>query len=325
MNYDLDGNPINPTLYPQVLTGGAISALGVNVSASQVNFNNGSILNAKTWRAFTPKLGLSYQFTPTLFAFADFAKGFNAGGFNNRALNLATALPYDPETVKTYEAGIKSDWLDRHLRVNITGFYNDYSNLQTSVSVFSPVSGTYVSTRGNAPAAHTAGFELETSAQPIRQLALTFNTTYLETRYDDYASPALGSVAAYSYTGKQFSGQPKWQHFASATWSQPLAGRGTFKLGASGNYLTSYYSDALNNAQYRIAGHGYANAFASYQTEDQRWTFTLTARNLTNSFYFTSLSPVGAPLKSGPYAGTQLLQGAQNPPRTIFFKAAFAY
>jgi len=325
INDDLDGNPINPALYPQVLTGGAIPALGVTVAASQVNFNNGSILNQKTWRAFTPKLGISYQVTPDFFVFADYAKGFDAGGFNNRALNLATALPYDPENVNTYEAGIKTDWLDHHLRVNLTGFYNDYSNLQTSVSAYSPVSSTYVSTRGNAPAAHTDGFELETSAQPTRRVALTFNATYLETRYDDYAAPAYGTVPAYSYTGKQFAAQPKWQYFGSASWSVPIDGHGTLKIGASGNYLTSYFSDTLNSAQYRIAAHGYANAFVTYQTPDQHWTFTLTARNLTNSFYYSSLSPVGAVLRAGPYAGTQLVQGAQNPPRTIFFKAAFSY
>jgi len=325
INDDLNGNAIDPALYPQVLTGGSIPALGVSVSSSQVNFNNASILNAKTWRAFTPKVGLSYQFTPTIFGFVDFAKGFDAGGFNNRALTLATALPYDPETVKTYEGGIKTDWFNHRLRVNTTGFYNDYSNLQTSVSVYSPVSGTYVSTRGNAPSAHTDGFELETSAQPVSNLSLVFNTTYLETRYDNYASPALGSVAAYNYTGKQFSGQPKWQHFASASYSVPIQGYGAVKLGVSGNYLTSYFSDNPNSPQYRIAAHGFANAFVSYQTEDKRWTFTLTARNLTNSLYFTSLSAVGAPIKAGPYAGTQLVQGAQNAPRTIFFKVAFSY
>ncbi|HWU02416.1 MAG TPA: TonB-dependent receptor, partial [Novosphingobium sp.] len=124
----------------------------------------------KVWRNFTPKVGLSYQFTPTIFGFASVAKGVDAGGFNNRATSLASALPYDQETVTTYEAGFKTDWLNHHLRVNATGFYNDYRNLQATASVISPTNGTLVSARSNAPRAHTAGFELETTAQPTQHL-----------------------------------------------------------------------------------------------------------------------------------------------------------
>jgi|GEM_PF-5531029 iron complex outermembrane receptor protein len=43
-----------------------------------------------------------------------------------------------------------------------------------------------------------------------------------------------------------------------------------------------------------------------------------TGCNLANKFYFTSLTAIGAALKAGSYAGTTLLEGAQNPPRTIF-------
>lgn len=325
LNYDLDGNPINPALYPQVLTGGPIPTLGVNVAATQVNFNNSGVLNRKTWHAFTPKAGLSYQITPTIFVFANYAKGFDAGGFNNRALTLATALPFNPETVNTFEGGFKTDWFDRRLRINATGFYNDYKNLQTAVSAFSPISGTYVSTRGNAPSAHTQGFELETSAQPTNNLSLAFNVTYLKTKYDDYSAPALGTVPAYNYTGKQFPGQPKWQYFASADYSIPIDNLGTITLGGSVNWQTGYFSDQLNTAQYRIGAKHFVNGFISFETTDQHWDFTLTARNIGNEFYYSTLSPVGTPIRSGPYAGTQLLQGAQNAPRTIFFKVGYKY
>lgn len=325
VNDDLDGKAIDPALYPQVLTGGAIPALGVNVAATQVNFNNSTVLNAKTWHAFTPKAGLSYQVTPTAFVFFNYAKGFDAGGFNNRALTLATALPYSPETVNTYEGGFKTDWFDHRLRINATGFYNDYSNLQTSVSAYSPISGTYVSTRGNAPSAHTDGFELETAAQPLQHLSLAFNVTYLQTRYDDYAAPSYGTVPAYNYTGKVFSGQPQWQYFASASYDIPVGSLGTFTLGGSVNWQTSYFSDTLNSPQYRIPPKHFINGFVSFETADRHWNFTLTARNIGDEYYFSTLSPIGAALKAGPYAGTLLLQGAQNPPRTIFFKVGYKY
>ncbi|WP_242495892.1 TonB-dependent receptor domain-containing protein [Sphingobium fuliginis] len=92
VNYDLDGHPIDPTFYPQVKTGGAIPALGVTVAATQVNFDNSGVLNKKTWHAFTPKAGISYQATPTIFLFANYAKGFDAGGFTAR-LTLPPRCP----------------------------------------------------------------------------------------------------------------------------------------------------------------------------------------------------------------------------------------
>ncbi len=290
-----------------------------------MNFNNAAVLRKLTSHAFTPKLGLSYQLTPSVFLFVNYAKGFDAGGFNNRALTLATALPYAPEKVDTFEGGFKSDWFDRRLRVNATGFYNDYKDLQTAVSAFSPISNTFVSTRGNAPSAHTTGFELETSAQPVTQLSLAFNVTYLETVYDDYASPAVGTIPAYNYTGNQFPGQPKWQYFASASWDQPVGNAGSVKFGGSINWQTGYYSDTLNNAQYRVGGKTFINAFIGFQTPDKRWDFTLTARNIANKFYYSTKTPVGAPFRTGIYTGTQLVQGAQNPPRTIFFKVGWKY
>lgn len=325
LNHDLDGRPIDPSLYGQVSTGGAIPALGVAVSAAQVNFSNATVLNRKTWHAFTPKAGLSWQATPTAFLFASYARGFDAGGFNNRALTLATALPYDPETVNTYEAGIKTDWFDRRLRLNLTGFYNDYSDLQTAVSAFSPISGTYVSTRGNAPSAHTEGFELETSAQPVADLSLAFNVTYLKTRYDDYSAPARGTVPAYDYTGNEFPGQPRWQYFASADYAIPIGTAGAVTIGGSVNWQTRYFSDALNSPQYRIGGKHFVNAFIGFETRDKHWSFTLTGRNLGDDFYFSTLTPVGTPFRAGPFAGTLLTQGPQNPPRTIFLKAAWRY
>ena len=331
VNDDLSGNPIDPVAYPQVLTGGAIPALGLNILATQINFNNAAALNAKTWRAFTPKAGLSYQVTPTIFAFVDYAEGFDAGGFNNRALNIQTALPYNPEHVHTYEGGFKTDWFDHHLRINATGFYNDYSDLQQQVSVFNPNYGTgaYVSTRGNAKSAHTDGFELEISGQPTSRLNLGVNVSYLETRFDDYSSPQIvGGVPSYNYNGDPFSGQPKWQYFGSATYTVPVPQYGRFSLGVNGNWQTSFNSGLLNTTAptyiYPIDAHGFLNAFVSFETEDGHWTFTLTGRNLTNSVYFTSLTQIGA-VAGGTYKGVVLTEGAQNPPRTVFLKLGYKY
>src|ERR1700729_4276058 len=60
-------------------------------------------------------------------AFASFNTGFKSGGFD---ASTFSAIPFKPETLKAYEAGVKTDLLDRRLRLNASGFYYGYSQIQ---------------------------------------------------------------------------------------------------------------------------------------------------------------------------------------------------
>ena len=271
----------------------------------------------KVWRSFTPKVGLSYQVTPTVFAFASVAKGVDAGGFNNRATSLASALPYDQETVTTYEGGLKTDWLDHHLRINATGFYNDYRNLQATATVISPVNQTLVSVRSNAPKAHTAGFELETTAQATPRLTANFNASYLLTRYDNFPNAGGTSVNnLISVTGNQLPFSPRWQLSGGATWRVPVRVPGEISLNANATYETSYFSDVYNYTQGQVPGQAYLNAGLSYTPTGGHWTLSVTGKNLTDHIAYQSIT----------WGGTQSLWlGPQNPPRTVVAKLAFSY
>ncbi|WP_068084626.1 TonB-dependent receptor [Novosphingobium rosa] len=285
-----------------------------NPISSAANF---TYQGSKVWRNFTPKVGLSYQFAPTIFGFVSVAKGVDAGGYNNRATSLASALPYDQETVTTYEAGFKTDWLGHRLRINATGFYNDYRNLQATASVISPVNNTLVSARSNAPKAHTAGFELETTAQPTSRLTANANASYLLTRYDNFPN-AGGTTAAnlISVTGNQLPFSPRWQLSGGGSWRLPLRVPGEVSLNANATYETSYFSDVYNYAQARVPAQAYLNAGLSYTPAGGHWTLSVTGKNLTNHIAYQSITWGGTP---------SLWLGPQNPPRTVVAKIAFAY
>jgi iron complex outermembrane receptor protein len=170
---------------------------GIPIPNYPANFTNAGELRNKTWYSFTPKYGVSYQFTPDFYGYGTISEGFNAGGFNNRASSRATALPYDEENVTTYEIGFKTDWLDHRLRLNPTLFYNSYQNLQQTATIISPITNTPVTVRTNAGSAHTDGFELESIAEPLEGLILTNNVSYLNTQYD-----------AFSDSGKNLGSKP---------------------------------------------------------------------------------------------------------------------
>jgi iron complex outermembrane receptor protein len=306
--YDfLSGAPITPTPGAPTSTPGGYAAT-----------NNFTYVGQKTWYSLTPKYVLSYQFTPGAFGYASLSEGFDAGGFNNRASSLATALPYDQENVTTYELGLKTDWLDHRLRLNGTLFYNAYTGLQETASVISPVTNAYVSVRSNANRAHTEGFELESNARPISDLKLTASVSYLQTRFDSFPNAGSTVVGGHTVllgaTGNQLPLSPKWQLYGAVDYRLPLDLPGEAHIGADITYESSYFSDIFNYRQGQVPNQGYADAFISYAPANSPWRFTLTGRNLANRIAYQSISWGGTP---------NLWEGPVSPPRTIFFKISY--
>jgi len=280
--------------------------------------NNFSYLGHKTWYSFTPKYGVSYQFTPDLFTYAGVSEGFDAGGFNNRASSLATALPYDQEKVTTYEIGVKANALDGRLRADATLFYNAYNGLQETAAVISPVNGAFVSVRANANSAHTEGFELESAYKPIDGLSLVGNVSYLKTRFDSFpnaaASVVNGQAVLLGATGNQLPFSPEWQFNGGATYKLPLPVPGEAHLGVNLTYETSYYSDVFNYKQGRVPEQGYVDAFLSYAPPGGHWVISVIGKNLADRLSYQSITWGGTP---------NLWEGPVSPPRTVFLKAAY--
>jgi iron complex outermembrane recepter protein len=234
---------------------------------------------SKIWSAITPKLSVQYQWDPDILTYATYSKGFKSGGFDNRAtrLDLAT-LPFSPEDVSTYEGGLKSEWLDRRLRVNVAVFYNDYQNLQ--VSFYDPI---YVgSRRGNAGQAHSYGVELESEAALTDRINVQFAAGYLYAIYDEYKGAGGPGIDA---DGNRLTNSPRWSLSGGINWEVPVEIPGSLKVGVNAQYQTSSLSSATPSAggQNNIPAQGFLNAVATWTTPDPRWSVTLSGRNLLNS------------------------------------------
>lgn len=274
---------------------------------------------ARTWRSFTPKAGLSYQLTPTIFSYASISRGFGAGGFNNRANSLATALPYDQEKVTTYEGGLRTDWLGHRLRLNATVFYNDYRDMQQTAAIISPVNNALVSVRANAGKAHTQGFELEGNAEPIPGLILTGSVSYLRAKYDSFPNAGISVVngvpTPVGATGNTPPLSPRWQLAGGVNYRLPIDVPGAMRVGVNATRTSAYFSDVFNYAQGRVTPQSYVDGSISYATDGGHWTYSLVARNIGNVIHYQSITWGGTP---------NLWQGPVSPPRTVFFKIAYS-
>ena len=110
-NQFFDFRPAGFSPAPGIMLPGFVGPIVTNLT-SPLNF-----------RKFTPRAGIEYRASDDVLLFVSYAKEVRSGGFNGRLVAPQSFLPtFEPDSNDSYEAGIKSDILDRTLRLNITGF-----------------------------------------------------------------------------------------------------------------------------------------------------------------------------------------------------------
>jgi iron complex outermembrane recepter protein len=114
--------------------------------------------------------------------FASATKGFKSGGWNARGTVASQFLPFGPEKVWSYEAGLKTDWFDRRLRVNLTAFHMDVEDLQTPSALVAP-SGAITFLTRNFADYRNRGLEAEITVAPAEGLTLYANIGYQDDSY----------------------------------------------------------------------------------------------------------------------------------------------
>jgi iron complex outermembrane recepter protein len=145
-----------------------------------------------SWDSFTPKIGADYSPIEALMVYASYSQGFKSGGFGpSNSANNPTPK-YDPETVIAYELGVKTHWFEgRKLLTNVTGFYNDYRDIQLTVQSRDPVTGANLRTTENAGTSHIKGLEADVTALPVEGLMLNAGMGYVDARFQSLTPDAL--------------------------------------------------------------------------------------------------------------------------------------
>lgn len=163
--------------------------------------------------------GLDWTITPGVLLYAKTSRGYKSGGVNEKlTANPGSVAPYRPEQLTDYEAGIKSDLFDRHLRLNVTYYHSVYADAQRSVFTVVPPFNA-ISVVQNAAKATIDGVEVEATAAPTSQLRLQGSLSYTLPKYVKFIDPV---------TGQDFSSQPfnqvsKWTYSLSGSYSVPTS------------------------------------------------------------------------------------------------------
>jgi iron complex outermembrane receptor protein len=139
-----------------------------------------------SWHAVTGTAKVEWHPDDDTLAYASYARGYRSGGFNIGIFTVLSFLPYsDKETVDAFELGLKKNW-GPTLQTNIALYHYDYKNLQIPIGVVQNGSlmGIAVSQATtsfyNTPKSRSQGVEVEVLWQPINNLQLIANYSYID-------------------------------------------------------------------------------------------------------------------------------------------------
>lgn len=232
---------------------------------------------------------LAYQWTDNLMTYATYSEGFKSGGFDQRIvappINAATGLPtneppsFDPETVKSYEIGLKAQLFDNLVRLNVAAFTTDYENQQLIIrETFNPVTF-------NGGSSSIDGFEVEAVIVPTPQLIVTGSVGYLDASYDTLSARVL-SFTPIRLTSKLVN-TPEWSASVGVAYEIPL-GWGALTPRLDWSYHGQQYNDAINSVQLIQESYQLLNGAINFVTNDERWEMSLNFRNITDELYLVT-------------------------------------
>jgi iron complex outermembrane recepter protein len=260
----------------------SIDEKSLNESSTLLTVTGYNTVNA-SWGAFTPKFLLSYDLDPDKMLYISATRGFKSGGFDIGALQK---FAYNPEYVWSYEAGLKSRWLDGRLQANLDAFYYDYTNLQVTQYA---VGETIIT---NAASAKADGVEAEITAIPIDNLTLNMSLGYMDATFTNFNEvdtlrPLLGVL---DLDGNTLPRAPKLKTELGAEYDWPL--RNGDMLGAryDYSYQSKLYFTEFNTPYASSGSYSLSNARIAYTTGDGHWEIAAFGKNLFNKAVLTNVT-----------------------------------
>ena len=188
----------------------------------------------------------------------------------------------DPETVKAYEVGMKSEFFRNRLRFNIAAFQNEFEDLQVRRVVVFP-GGFSSAIIENAASSTIKGLEIESSAVLTSELQVNASYAYLDASYDSYVVDATAGI---DFTGNDLVRTPRNRFNADAIYTKDV-GDAELQLILAYNYIGEFYFQPANLPRDFEDAHGLISASARYTLPNGTTSIQLWGRNLGNEEYRT--------------------------------------
>lgn len=275
----------------------------VDYSFRDIQNNNAFFSGDAEDSVVTYRLGLRQEFNRDIMAFINFATGYKGQtydlttGFN--AVRAAVGA-IRPETSESVELGLRTQFLDRRLTLNITYFDATYKDLQAQTVELLP-DGTSNFRLTNVGRTATRGVEIEAAARLRDDLNISAAVAYLDAKFQDFpvaqcfpgqtaaqgcVSPGPGQPSRQSLTGARPAQAPKWKIVGLFDYSPDL-GSLPFKglLQAAWTYQSAINYSFNGDPEGAQPGYHIVNLNVGVREPDRRYEVVLFVNNLFDEQY----------------------------------------
>ena len=240
--------------------------------------------NKNDFSQFTPRVALSYDLNDDMTAYVSYSQGYKSGGFDMRGdaiLTPDTVNGYDPETVDSFEIGLKGS-LDR-LSFSAAAFRNEYNDQQVTTQV--PAVAGIASFVDNVGSSTITGAEFEGRLRILDNLHANFAVGYLDAQFDEFLRYNLG-LGVYEDIADLvvLQNAPKWTGYLGLTWYGDVAG-GELAVTPSISFRDDYSQFEFPNPILDQEAYSLVDLSIVWTDPTDRYTLGLYGKNLTDEEY----------------------------------------
>ncbi|HEV7775833.1 MAG TPA: TonB-dependent receptor [Luteibacter sp.] len=254
-------------------------------------------------------LNPSFKFTDDVMGYMRIASGFRPGGPNvGVPPGLGAPVTFGPDKLVSYELGLKSTMLDKHMTVDVAAFYIDWTNIQLT-----SFAGGF-SFLGNGGKARSQGVEASWQYAAARGLMLSANATWTDAELTADAPPGL-----YGFKGDRLPYVPKWNANLGADYDFPLGNGWSGFVGASYRFIGARKTDFAVVPGPRFDVPSYDGVDLRVGANYANWTLKAYVKNLTNDRGISSMATETTDPRGTPFSAVYVT------PRTVGVSASVSF
>ncbi len=287
-----------------------------------------------SFNKLTYRVAVRQDITDKVNVYGSYNRGFKSGLFSMNS-NPGTNAPVKPQVIDAFEIGLKSQLFDNMLRFNIAGFHYKIKDYQVRSAAVGGIGN--IALLLNAASVKVDGVEADFEFAPTRELRITGNATYLDSRFGSFPAypftiPRTGPAGVGTNTCTSGDTGPRTggnlQCFRSANGNRtPLSPKFSASLGAAYTMDVGDDGQVIANVLYSYTGLSYfepdnrlkqkafsvINGSLEYRPSPT-WGVEIWGKNLTDKRYYIT----GASSTTGD-------NGVIGPPQTYGVRAKFDF
>ncbi|KSB90444.1 hypothetical protein AS593_13260 [Caulobacter vibrioides] len=245
------------------------------------------------------RVGVQFQPSRDLMAYATYATGYKGPAIDSLNGQIKRV---SPETVESWEAGVKSTLWEGRMTLNASIYRSDFTDFQAQALDLTSATPRLGLT--NAGLMRAQGIEVETSIRLAQGLTVGGSVSYSDAQFKDYTGVCYtgqpistttgqgcyllpGSTGTYvaNYAGARLTNAPKWSYNANLAYERPVGA--DLKLDASANWSWRDDSYAITaDPKAMVKAYGMLNANIGIGRDNGAWRLGLYARNLLDKRFY---------------------------------------